>query len=168
MIAAIGITALAAVVDLRSGRIPNAITYPALLLGLALGFWPGAEVGIEARLAGLAIAFLPSLALFLARALGGGDVKLLAAVGALVGTPAIYAVLFWAIVAGSIIAIGLLVARGRVTETLQGLAAVVISARERSVPTIVPAMDLRFPFGTAIFAGVVCAYAPTLATLAGL
>ena len=52
-----------------------------------MGLVPGTEIGPGPRLAGLGVAFLPSFALFLAGVLGGGDVMLLAALGALLGLP---------------------------------------------------------------------------------
>lgn len=81
----------AAWTDVRSGKIYNWLTYPAVLVGLGghtfAGGWSGAggDIGLSGALAGLAMGFFPMLVV--AR-LGGrsmGDAKLLAAVGALGG-----------------------------------------------------------------------------------
>jgi len=149
--AAIAITALAAVTDLRSGRIPNAITYPAIVLGLALGFAPGAELSWETRVAGLLIAGLPCLALFWVRTLGGGDVKLLAAVGAVVGFPLVADILVWTLIAGAALGLAMLVRDSRLIDTLRHIAVaggVVASGR---LPGYVPAQDVKLPLGLAIF-----------------
>lgn len=154
---AIGVTAIAAGFDLRSGRIPNALTYSALLIGVGLGFAPAAEIGWDARLLGLAVAFVPSFVLFLAHSLGGGDVKLLAAVGALVGYPLVLDVLFWTIAVGTAWSLLVLVRSGRLIETLRHLAVLLGVVATRNRPGFVPATDLRIPFGAAILVAVVCA-----------
>lgn len=76
---------LAAATDLRMRRIPNYLTVPAALLGLAFHTFSSSGIGILSSLGGFAVGFclllLPSL-------LGGGgmgDVKLLAALGAWLG-----------------------------------------------------------------------------------
>ncbi len=73
---------MAAGSDLRTGRIPNALTYLAIAAGLVWGLWPGAHPSVGARVVGLLVAFVPAFALFLVRSIGGGDVKLVGAVGA--------------------------------------------------------------------------------------
>ena len=158
----LGIALAAAVTDLGDRRIPNALTYPAIVAGLVLGFVPGEEVGIAARAAGAAIAFVPAFLLFLGRAIGGGDVKLLAAVGAIAGVPLVFDVLFYAVLAGGVLAIGLLIAHGRLFEMVRGTALWVASAIGGVARPPVPAADLSVPFGTAVLAGVVWTIAPVL------
>lgn len=81
----IALTGTAAVTDSRSGLIPNWLSLPtlavALLAQLAVG---GVADALHAIAAVLACALVP-LALFALRAMGGGDVKLFAALGALCG-----------------------------------------------------------------------------------
>jgi len=71
---AVAVVLVAAWSDHRHGRIPNALTLPALAAGLVLGSPAGALVS----------AGLPLL-LFGRGKVGGGDVKLFAALGALLG-----------------------------------------------------------------------------------
>lgn len=82
---AIAICCVAAVWDLRTGRIPNLLTYSAAVAGLAFAFWPHTELGIGSRLVGVVAAGFPALLLFRIGSLGGGDVKLVAALGAWLG-----------------------------------------------------------------------------------
>lgn len=70
-----------AVIDARTGRIPNAITVPAIGIVVAAGV---AETSVV--LAGLACSAVYACA-FAFRACGGGDVKLAVVVGGAVGTP---------------------------------------------------------------------------------
>ncbi|MDQ3031894.1 MAG: A24 family peptidase [Myxococcota bacterium] len=83
--ALVAIVALAAITDARTGRIPNWITLPGLALGLVLhAALEGASGLIVSFAAACACAIVPYL-LFRRGAMGGGDVKLLAAAGALGG-----------------------------------------------------------------------------------
>ncbi len=90
--------ATAAFTDARSGRIPNMVTVGSLLLALlwfsldGLGVLVGGDVrgneGLASSLLGMAAGGLGPLALFVlskGESLGGGDVKLLAALGAWLG-----------------------------------------------------------------------------------
>lgn len=96
--------------DLRTRRIPNALTGAFLLAALLLAACHGpASVGLA--LLGMAAAGL-ALPLWAARLLGAGDVKLLAAVGALLGpTPLLWTLLGTAI-AGAVLAALTLARRG--------------------------------------------------------
>lgn len=87
ILAAVVLAALAAIVDSRTGRIPNALTLPAAALGLVVHAFSG-RTELLSALVGLSLAGLVPFALFQAtagRAIGGGDVKLFAALGAWTG-----------------------------------------------------------------------------------
>lgn len=71
--------------DLRYKRIPNPLTLSGAILGLAVNglmFWPD---GILQSLLGFAISFSLFLPGYLLGMTGGGDLKLMAAVGSLLG-----------------------------------------------------------------------------------
>ena len=110
--AVVAISLIACVTDLRSARIPNVLTLGAALAGLgahiALEGASGALTSGGGWLTGL-IVFLPFFAL---GGMGGGDVKLLAALGAWLGA---YDTLYLALysgVAGGVLAIAVAFARG--------------------------------------------------------
>jgi prepilin peptidase CpaA len=74
--------------DASTNRIPNSIT----VTGLAAAFILRAPLGVESLLQGVggfALAFGVSVVLYALRAIGGGDVKLLSAVGGFLGFPEI-------------------------------------------------------------------------------
>ncbi len=71
--------------DHRTGRIPNGLTLMGLALGLILGFAFGGMEGLLVSLAGALVVALVPLLLFKMGSMGGGDVKLLGALGALTG-----------------------------------------------------------------------------------
>jgi prepilin peptidase CpaA len=83
VVACVGCTV--AVTDVRAFRVPNAITYPFALAGLAYhGLTPGGW-GLGMSLLGMAVGFAVLLFLHLLGAVGAGDVKLMAGVGAWLG-----------------------------------------------------------------------------------
>jgi Flp pilus assembly protein protease CpaA len=132
------ITALiAAGFDLWRGRIPNWLTYPALLLGLALQAQQGRLGG---ALLGVVVAGGLFLVVWLAGKIGGGDVKLMAALGALAGWPRVLDILFFTGLSGGVIAVFVLAFQRRSPEEAGK------SWRER-----------RMPYGTAIAAGTILA-----------
>lgn len=85
---ACGVTLAAAWLDAKTGRIPNLLTLPVLPLGLLLGALDGGLWGLGSAVFGALSCLAVPYALFRAsggRAIGGGDVKLFAALGALLG-----------------------------------------------------------------------------------
>src|SRR5438132_1059179 len=71
--------------DLRTRRIPNALTFGAALLGLVFHAVIGGVSGFGSSLGGLATGLAIFFPIFALGGLGGGDVKLLACIGAWVG-----------------------------------------------------------------------------------
>ena len=83
----------ASVTDIRCGKIHNVVTYPAVFAGLVghtvvgglMGDGGRTTLGLAGAALGLAVGFGPLLLVWLAGGIGGGDAKLMAAVGALTG-----------------------------------------------------------------------------------
>jgi len=103
---AVGLTAT--VTDLRNRTIPNWLSLTALLVGLAartyLYGWSGAaDAGL-----GVLIGFAVFLVFFLLGGMGGGDVKLMAAFGAILGREQILTAAIWTALAGGLMALGYL------------------------------------------------------------
>lgn len=112
----------AALFDLRSRRIPNWLSLSGVLAGIALNTFLFELAGFEKALAGMATAFGVYFVLYLARAMGAGDVKLMAAVGAFVG-PSNWLVIFLiTALVGGVIALCFLAWRKRLKKTLENVA----------------------------------------------
>jgi prepilin peptidase CpaA len=115
------VATLASLWDMRTRRIPNALTFgaaaAALLFHLAQDGAPGLGRASAGWLVGAAIFFLP----FALRGLGGGDVKLLAALGAWVGSTDVFWLALYSGVAGGILALLLAAAHGYLGQACRNL-----------------------------------------------
>ena len=109
----------AAVYDVRYRRIPNWLTVTGALTGVGLNTflyqgWPGLKVGLLGLGAGFGVYFL----LYALRAMGAGDVKLMAAIGALVGWRDWFGIFIITALNGCIMALILVLARKRMMKTI--------------------------------------------------
>jgi prepilin peptidase CpaA len=116
-----GVAGIAAVTDLLFGRIPNSLTYPAILSGLILGFITSGTFGLLTHFGAALFAAAPFLLAFVYGGGGGGDVKIMAAIGALIGFPDILSVLAHALLVGAIMAAGLILFEGRLRQVADRL-----------------------------------------------
>lgn len=99
--------------DLKRRQIANWIPAAALAGGMGWqigqnGLWPGAGYA----LGGAAVGFAVFLIFYLLGGMGGGDVKLMAGFGALLGTTRLFEAALWTAAVGGILAVGFLVFRG--------------------------------------------------------
>ena len=153
-VVAVGMGA-AAVIDLRTRRIPNILTATLAAVGLGLAAAGFGRVGLGASMLGclLGLAFMMPGHIF--GRTGAGDVKLLAAAGALLGpTDTIYAFLYTAI-AGGALALVVAVARRRLSQTLVSTTALVSGSEQARTEIESTSSDNRFAYAPAIAIGVV-------------
>jgi prepilin peptidase CpaA len=109
----------AALFDMLYRRIPNWLTVTGVVLGIAMNTIIGPpEAGLVFSLLGLVVAFAIYAFLYALHAMGAGDVKLMAAVGALVGWERWFGIFFITALVGGVLALILVVARGRLKKTL--------------------------------------------------
>jgi prepilin peptidase CpaA len=148
---------VAAITDIRSRRIPNALVITAFAAGLAANTTLGGLDGLWRAAAGAGLALLVYFPLFLLRGMGAGDVKLMAAAGALAGPRAWFWIFVLAAVSGAVAGLVLALARGRLRSTLINTGFIVrqlllfrhpgVSREELSIHS---SGALRLPHGVAI------------------
>jgi prepilin peptidase CpaA len=153
--------AAAVVTDVRTRRIPNWLTGSLAAAGLGLAFAGGSLTPGRAAL-GLLAGLLLMLPSHLIGATGAGDVKLMAAIGALLGPlPVLRAFLFTAL-AGGVIAVAVAMRRGRLADTLHGTAQLVTVRPEARRAIEAPLRANRFAYGPAIAVGTLVSLMVTL------
>jgi prepilin peptidase CpaA len=162
LIAAASLVLTAAVTDFRRRRIPNWLTLggvsSGLLLHIVTGGWAGLSFGIEGMLLGFGVYFV----FYCLHAMGAGDVKLMAAIGAVVGPSNWITVFVATAIAGGAAAVALVVAKGRVRQTLWHIGYILSELIQLRPPFMRRScLDVRhpgaltLPHGIAIAAGTV-------------
>ena len=163
---ALALAVAAAVMDVQQHCIPNWLTYPGMALGVVLRWlffgWKGLGSALTGCLLAGAIVFL----FYMIRAMGAGDVKLLAAIGSIVGPSHAVVVLLATAVCGGVLAIVYAVYSRRVGETLRNVGAV-LQFHSSSGIQAHPEFNLdnpsalRMPYGLAIAAGTLYTFLGT-------
>jgi len=133
--------------DFRWLRIPNLVTYPAMVIGLGLGAVegiPGALFtgGLVDHVAALVLALALAYPFYAAGGLKAGDGKLLMAMGAVRGTNFLFFAAVYGSIIGGIIAIGFIATR-RLLRPAGGA----------EVPTVSSLMKRSIPYGIALGLG---------------
>ena len=146
-----------AAADLRTRRVPNWLT-----LGIAgLGFTFAAAHLTSTTLAGAAGGFVVGLVLMLpghfVGATGAGDVKLLAAVGTLLGPTGVAVAFMYTAILGGVLAVAVAVHRGRLQDTLQETATLVVTGGANVATIEKPSANNRFAYAPAIALGSLAA-----------
>jgi prepilin peptidase CpaA len=157
-VAAVAVAVIAAITDVRSRRIPNRLTYPAMIAGLALQTVVHGWHGFVVALGGGLLFGGVFLIFHLLRAMGAGDVKLAAALGCILGPDNSWQVLFTTAMAGGILAIFVMIFTGRVLQTLRSTLGVagfhfVHGLRTHPVVNLDNPAVVRLPYGLAFAAG---------------
>lgn len=91
------------VTDSLTRKIPNALVFAAILLGFAVNGYTNSFQGVASALAGMTVGLILLLPFYLTGGMGAGDVKALAALGALFGPAIILQVfLYTALIGGAL------------------------------------------------------------------
>jgi prepilin peptidase CpaA len=152
--------AVCGVTDIHAGKIYNKATYPAIVLGFAWNAWIAGAPGFKSSLLGFTVAAILMGTLTLLGGMGGGDTKLLAAIGALKGYPFILAVLFYSFLVGGALALTVAIWQKRLLGTLGRVWRMLFAAvMYRLNPAAEPEerMSYKIPFGVAICVGTLWA-----------
>jgi len=144
----------ATVIDVRQRRVPNVLTMGVASAGLVLAMAGLGAVTVGAALGGLALGLALLLPAHVFGATGAGDVKLLAAFGALLGPADVFDAFLRAAILGGAMALTVALWRGRLRETLYGTA-MLVTTRSRTATALIehPAANNRFPYAPAIACG---------------
>lgn len=142
--------------DVRYRRIPNPFVLSALVGGLVINTVAGGGGGLISGLGGCALAFALMFGLHLFGAMGAGDVKLFAAVGALFGTQHVPSLFLVVLVTGGALALLVALRSGSVRTTMVGVLRIFAGLLpSRSIPKFSVPEDrtLTVPYGVAIMIG---------------
>jgi len=149
---------VAGVWDWRFRRIPNWLTVSGLVVGVAVNTALGGWHGLKASLLGVALGLGLLLPFVLLRSLGGGDWKLAGALGACLGPRQLGAVLAITVLLAGIIALGTVIYRRRLKQTLANIVRIVAALFSLRMPGLEVSIDnpqsTKVPFGVAMAVSV--------------
>jgi prepilin peptidase CpaA len=151
----------AAVFDVRAHRIPNWLVLLGAITCIAGQMIQPAllDFGIAGALKGIAVGFALLLPLYLLRATGAGDVKLMAMVGAYLGPWGVASAALLSFIAGGVLALAVVLARGALGQLFANLRnmlyGTLLTAMTTGKTTITtPAASVgKLPYGVAIAIG---------------
>jgi prepilin peptidase CpaA len=151
---AVLVAVIAGVTDLRSRRIPNWLTVPALLVGLIANTVLGGWAGLKTALLGAALGLVLLLPFVLLRSLGAGDWKLAGALGAFVGPGLLINLLLVSVFVAGLMALVLVIYMGRVRQTIRNIGHIVVSLVTFRLPgdqvSLNNPASLKVPYGVAL------------------
>ncbi len=168
-----GVLVTAAATDATTGRVPNWLTLPAIAAGLLgwtlVGLWGGGGEDLGhaagASVLGMLCGLIPYGAAFYAGGIGGGDVKLMAAVGAVSASwQVVLGTTVYALLLAVVLALVQVVRHGLARQTATRLAGAALMLAAKRRPDL-PDDSPRVPFGLAIACGGLLAGAEHLLAL---
>lgn len=165
----------AAVIDLRTYRIPNRLTVGGMAFGLVYNtvFASSWTDGLLGAATGLGVGLVVLLPVYVLRVMGAGDVKLMAMVGAIVGFPDILHAVLYSLIAGGVAAVGFALHRrafrrmsGNVVDIVQSMAfAAMVGHRPTPALSGRPSIG-KLPYGVSIAGGTIAWLAARLLGIA--
>ncbi|WP_442604072.1 A24 family peptidase [Paenibacillus sp. KN14-4R] len=152
---------IAFVTDVRRRVIPNVLTISAVLIGLILQGFVGGWDGLIQGLIGMGVGFGIMLPLYLFGALGAGDVKLFAGIGALTGLSFVMSSMMYSLLFAGLIGVIILIWRKQLLQKGANLLHVIgitlIHRDLQAVQTVRNGKNITFPFMYAVLPGSIIA-----------
>ena len=154
--------AIAVVFDVKSHRIPNWLVFSGALVGLAYHALSSYGMGAMASVQGLAVGLAAFMPLYLIRAMGAGDVKLMAMVGAYLGPASAFGAVLTVFIAGGVLSMAAAIrnrALPRLVENLRFIMAdmsmkMMVGGAGAQVDAV-PVSAGKLPYALAIATGTV-------------
>ena len=122
-------------IDLRTRRIPNALTGALAVIGVGIAAAKLGPIGLGGALLGCALGLAFMLPGHVFGATGAGDVKLFAAAGALLGPATTVQAFLYTAIVGGVLAVAIAIRRRRLRQTI-GATARLVSRDLRVLPQL--------------------------------
>lgn len=142
--------------DVRFRRIPNPFVLATLLSGVAINLVSAGTHGIYLSVAGCALAFILMFMLHIFGAMGAGDVKLFAAIGAVIGVQLVLPTFVVVVLTGGLLAVISMIRSGVVVTTMHRVLQILVGLLPGwEMPRFAVPTDRRLtiPYGVAITLG---------------
>lgn len=144
--------------DIKYRKIPNKLTFPMMLAGMIAGASGGGFAGFMDSLKGLLIGFAFLLVFYLTiGGIGEGDIKLLAAFGAVGGAMYVVRTAVYGVILGGIYAFLYLLSKKRLAPTLKWIILLLPGLLCKDIRENIPYADETMPYGPFLAVGAVLA-----------
>ena len=158
----LAIVLVAAIYDLRFRRIPNWLNLSGVVLGLGINTLLFAGDGLTGAVLGMACSLTVYVPLYLIRGMGAGDVKLMAAVGAIAGPWNWFGIFVATALLGGVVSLVFVALKRRLHQTCFNVGVIVSELCQFRLPSKSNSqLDVRdphavgMPHGTLIAVGAV-------------
>jgi prepilin peptidase CpaA len=142
--------------DVRYRRIPNPFVLATLVGGVAMNLILAGLPGLVSSLSGCGLAFMFMFMLHVFGAMGAGDVKLFAAIGAVIGAKLVVPTFVIVVLTGGLLAVVSMVRSGMVVTTMHRVLQIFVGMLPGwQMPKFAVPTDRRYtiPYGVAITLG---------------
>jgi prepilin peptidase CpaA len=154
LVPAVALALIAGYTDWRSRRIPNWLTVPGFVVGVAVNSSTAGLAGLKTSLLGASLGLLVLLPFVFLRSLGAGDWKLAGALGAFVGWEAMVTLLVGSIFVAGVMAFALVIYKRRFKQTMRNIWGMLTSMATFHMPGTEVSLDnpesLKVPYGVAL------------------
>ena len=148
--------------DVRYRRIPNAFVLATLAAGITVNAIFGGWHGVASSVGGCVLAFVLMFMLHIFGAMGAGDVKLFAAIGAMTGSQMVIPTFVVVILTGGLLAVVSMVRSGMVRTTMHRVLQILVGMLPGwQMPRFAVPADRKYtiPYGVAITMGSIISIA---------
>jgi prepilin peptidase CpaA len=114
----IAVLTVSAIFDKKYRKIPNAVIFPTMLAGIIYHSWSHGYQGFLFSLGGTFLGMGLLFALYIMGKMGAGDVKLMGAVGSILGPSGVFNAFLFTAIVGGIYAVIILFYRGHFADTM--------------------------------------------------
>ncbi|MCJ7840233.1 A24 family peptidase [Lederbergia sp. NSJ-179] len=148
--------------DVKYNRLPNWLTVSGMTFGLLYHLITNGMDGLIFSVVGLLVAGIIFILLYIFRAIGAGDAKLFAAIGAIVGVEITLYLTMYSIVYAALIGIVILLFTKtflrRLTDAFFTLVSTILSKELQMLEDYKVTRSTRFPFMYAVIPAVITTY----------
>lgn len=147
--------------DLKERRIYNKVLIPALVLGVGVNILNDGLIGLRSSGLGFSLGLLMLIIPFLSGGIGGGDVKLLATIGAIKGPQFLFYTFLAMGFSGGVMAIIILIYRKKMLKAFKNIYVgfkLMIISRFKVISFSGDDEKYMFPYGVAISVGTLVAF----------
>jgi prepilin peptidase CpaA len=150
---------IAAVSDIMFQKVPNWLTYPTMIGGIAYYTWMNGIEGFLSSVEGIGVGVVVLILPYLMGGMGAGDIKLMGAVGGLLGPKGVFTAFLFTAIIGGIYALIILALYGNLRDTFKRygtmLKTFVLTQTMIYIPPSREEMKPRLCYGVAIALGTI-------------